>query len=158
MAKACVDEALFLCEGSNYEFLGRIYHIKMQFEADHDQFEKAVEFSKGSVAFYKKAGNTGRIAHATRHLADLQYKLGRWDSAEQNYKEALSIYRANSKSFKGDLANALRGFALLLEKKKAYNAAMKSWREAGEIYSEFGAQEGVEEARKKINELKKRRG
>lgn len=156
-AKACVDEALLLCESTDFEFLGRIYHIKMQFEADHDQLAKAVEFSKGSVAFYKKAGNNGRTAHATRHLADLQSRLGQLDNAEQNYKEALKFYRANSKSFKGDLASALRAFGLLLEKKKKIKAAIQSWKEAREIYAGFGVQEGIKEAEAKIKELTRKR-
>ena len=106
-ARDLVKKAQELCKGDDYNFLGRIFHVYMQFESDHDNLPKALEFCQQSLGFYQKANNSDRIAHSTRHIADLQRALGNDADSESNYREAIGIYKANSQTKTGDLANAL---------------------------------------------------
>ncbi|MEM9680231.1 MAG: tetratricopeptide repeat protein, partial [Bacteroidota bacterium] len=116
-SRAALTSALNLCHKSDHDHLGRIYNIKMQYETDHDHFEKALPYCKTALSFYLQTQNPNKIAHATRHLADIQSELNQLDEAELNYSKAIDIYRYNIQASNGDFANALRGYALLLEKK-----------------------------------------
>ncbi|MCH7515035.1 MAG: tetratricopeptide repeat protein [Bacteroidetes bacterium] len=152
-ARNLVKEAHRLCKENDYNSLGRIFHVYMQFESDHDNYSKAIELSQKSLSYYKKANNLDNIAHSTRHIADLQYQLGKDAESEQNYREAIGIYRDNPNTHIGNLANALRGFGLLLEKREKIEEAIDIWKETKELYASINLQEGVDEANKKLNAL-----
>lgn len=148
-----VEKAHGLCDDDNYNSLGRIYHIYMQFESDHGNPDKALKLCQKSLAYYKKAANLDRIAHSTRHIADMEYRLGKVSDAEQNYRNAIAIYRDNPKTFIGDLANALRGFGILLEKLGKIEEAIEIWEETKKLYLACKLQEGVDEADQRLNSL-----
>lgn len=154
-ARDLVKKAQELCKGDDYNSLGRIYHVYMQFESDHDNLPKALEFCQQSLGFYKKANNSARIAHSTRHLADLQRALGNDADSESNYREAISIYKADSQTRIGDLANALRGLALVLEKRSKVSQAKTAWEETKELYQACNLQAGVDEANRKLDSLQR---
>jgi len=50
---------------------------------------------------------------------------GKYADPESNFREAIGIYKANSQTKTGDLANALRGFALVLEKRSKVSEAKR---------------------------------
>lgn len=152
-ARNLVKKAHELCIEDDYNFLGRIYHIYMQFEYDHDNFSKALEFCQQSQEFYIKANNSDKIAHSTRHMADLQQELGNNTDSESNYRKAIGIYRANSQTNPGDLANALRRFALVLEKLGKIGEAKTAWQETKKLYQTCNLQAGVDEADQKLEAL-----
>ena len=152
-AKNIVDGANQKCKRDDYNSLGRIYHIYMQIAFDQSNFDEALKNCKTSVIYYHKTENQAKIAHSTRHLADIQSQLGKIDEAERNYRESIEIYRKKNDSSFLDLANALRGHAILLEKKNEVLEAIKFWEEAKELYKECSIEAGVQEANSKLETL-----
>ena len=94
-----------------------------------------------------------RLAHTIRHVADIQRKLNLSSTAEANYAEALALYRAEPATGKLDLANALRGYALLREDTGDLAAARAMWLEARELYRALALQPGVDESRRHLEML-----
>ena len=127
-SKLLLEQAKERCSPDDFDLLGRISHIHMQHAYDHKNFQDALEFSRESVAYYTQAQNLDRMAHAIRHKADLHSELGQLDTAESHYLSAIDLYREKRNSHKGDWANALRGYALLLEQQSKYEQALKIWR------------------------------
>ncbi len=152
-ARHLVKEAQRLCNDYDYNSLGRIFHIKMQFESDHRRLSKALEMCKKSLINYKKSNNLNKIAHSTRHLADLERHLGKEDNSENNYRVAIDIYKNNPNTSNGDLANALRGFGLLLEKRRKIKEAIAVWKETKDLYQACNLQAGVDEANNRLGLL-----
>ncbi len=152
-ARDLVEQAEALAGEDDQNVLGRIYHVYAQFEADHDIPEKALDLYKKSLGFYKRAANSEKIAHSTRHIADLERKLGNDEESERRYRESIEIYRNNPHTKAGDLANALAGFAQILEKRGKAPQAIAAWQETRELYDQCGIQAGVEQAEQKIESL-----
>ncbi len=67
-ARALLIKARGLCEDDDYNSLGRIYHIYMQFDYDQGNLSKALELCHKSLALYHKANNSDKIAHSTSNL------------------------------------------------------------------------------------------
>lgn len=155
-ARALLSEAEELCEDNDYKHLGRIFHIYGQFESDHNNLQKALGFWQQSLAYYQKDNNPNKIAHSTRHIADFQRRLGDEASSEKSYLQALDIYRSNPNTNTGDLANALRGFGLLLVQRGKINEAISVWKEVKEKYGAIHLQEGVDEAKERLEQLIKK--
>jgi len=76
------------------------------------------------------------------------------DDSEHNYREAIDIYRGNASTAKGDLAKALRGFGILLEKQGKIEEAIAVWKETRALYLACNLREGVEEADLKLDSLR----
>jgi tetratricopeptide (TPR) repeat protein len=152
-ARTLVEAAHKSCQENDFNALGRIFHIQMQFESDHDEYSKAVKLCQKSVEYYKKANNQDKIAHWTRHLADLQYKLDEYENSELNYRVVIDIYRENPRTHPGNLANALRGFALLPEKQGKNQEAIETWQETKALYNSIQLKEGVDEADERLESL-----
>ena len=155
-ARALLIKARGLCEDDDYNSLGRIHHIYMQFDYEQGNLSKALEVCHKSLAFYQMANNSDKIAHSTRHIADLQCHLGDDTSSESNYRTAISIYKDDPDTQAGDLANALRGFAILLERRGKRQEAISTWEEAKELYQAGNSRAGVDEAGRKIVALRSR--
>ena len=157
-------EALFLvqkaqknCEANDFNSLGRIFHLYMQFESDHGHPSKALEWCQKSLSCYVETGNKNKIAHAMRHVADLQRDLGMEEEAKRNYQEAIKMYRDSSNVNKLALANALRGFGLLLERRGKIEESIIIWKETQALYACCKLQAGVEESNQKLDELLKKK-
>jgi tetratricopeptide (TPR) repeat protein len=151
-ASVILEEAKKICKKDDFESLGRIQHILMQFQADKDNFSEAQKFSKISLEYYKKSGNAIKIAHSQRHLADLQRELGMFRDSESNYRESIKIYLDNSdKTPLLDLANALRGFGVLLSSVKMDVEAKTIWAQVKSMYAKLNLPEGVSEADQYLN-------
>lgn len=154
-AQALVKEAQGLCKKDDYNSLGSIFHVYRQLESDQGNYLKAVELNQESLNYFKKGNNMQGITHAMRHLADLQCQIGKLADAEGNYREVIDIYRDNPSTHAGNLANGLRGFAVLLEKRGKIKESITVWKETKELYSSIHLQEGVDEAKNKIASLSK---
>lgn len=92
------------------------------------------------------AGDLQGEAHAIRHLADIARRAGERNRAERHYRRALSIYRDDPETAPMNLANALRGFALLQSRSGGPTPeALAAWREARRIYHQHNVASGVSE-------------
>ena len=141
------------CAADDHLSLGRIFHIYMQFECDHKRWKKAMEYSEKSLTYYHQSGNLERVAQSLRHQADILRNLDALDRSERLYRRSLDIYRSEFANRQGDLANALRGYALLLEALGKIDVSIGTWQEVKEIYASVGIAEGVDEASLKIKTL-----
>ena len=146
-----------LCTKEDFNYLGRIYHIRMQYEADKDHFDRAMEYCHLSVSSYIKSEDSDKIAHSVRHLADLQLKTGKLHHAHRNYVKSIDIYRSQKDCNKGDLANALIGYANLLEERKKFTEAIDLWQEIIHLYRESNFEQGELKARQKLNQLRNKK-
>ena len=153
-ARQLVAEAEASCAEDDFRSLGRIYHIYAQFESDNDKPAKALEYCRQSVAHYQQSGDRDKIAHATRHLADIERRLGNAEESELHYRHAIEIYRQNSSTSAGDFANALRGFALTLEQREKTAEAIATWEKVKEFYGKCNLQAGVDEAKERLAGLR----
>jgi len=153
-AKEKVNAAHSLCKASDQDLLGRVFHIYMQFEYDQDEFEAALGLARQSLSHYENSGgNPNQLAHTRRHMADLMLHLDRLESAEKEYLQVIQIYRSAANFHEMDLANALRGYALLLEKKNRSKEAVIVWKEARGLYDKYKIAEGVQEADQHLEKL-----
>ena len=152
-ATKLVDYVHEHCPGQNVNLLGRIFHIYMQMAYDHGKPEEALAFNQQSIDYYQKGKLPDQIAHALRHRADILSHLKRFDEAEQYYHEAIEIYRKQTNTHPGQLANALRGYALLSEQIQQLKRAVTTWKEIKSLYEACQVPEGVLEANHKINQL-----
>lgn len=105
---------------------------------------------------YAKAADKARavgaavpLAHALRHVSDLDREAGHAEPALAAADEAVALYRASPEATDLDLANALRLSALARE--ALGKAATDLWREAGALYQDADVEAGVEEAQRRLN-------
>jgi len=63
------------------------------------------------------------------------------------------MYRTNPKLNRENFANALRGFALVLEQRHKIKEALSVWKETKDLYQKCGIQAGVDEAENKLDSL-----
>ena len=125
---------------------GRAARREGRLDVARDRYQAAAEV-------LREADAPLRLAHTVRHVADIQSELGELEQAHANFADALAIYRAQADTGKLDLANTLRGYALLLEKLEDAAAARAMWEEARELYNAVGVQAGVDEAERQLHRL-----
>ena len=75
--------------------------------------------------------------------------------AEPLYREAETIYRQLGAPNTLDLANTLRGLALVKESTGNIDQSKKLWNEARKLYAERNVEAGVSECDKKLSQLTK---
>src|SRR5215469_1117849 len=121
-----------------------------QIKRDQDEMFEARRHYEDAVSACRKADDPQLLAHTVRHLADTLRKLGNPLPAEAAYEEALSIYRSHDLTRPLDLANTLRGFALLKSDPAQVAAARKLWQEAKELYATIGGDAGVAESDRQL--------
>ena len=103
-------------------------------ERDLRKVEAALKHYQEAVALYRTGGDPLALAHTVRHVGDILRGAGQLEAALPCYNEALAIYREQPETDALDLANALRGFALLQSATGDTLGAIMSWREAGALY------------------------
>ena len=108
---------------------------------------------KLEVLLARAAGDPLVIAHRVRHLGDAYRRLDRAESAEPHYVEAVAIYRRNPESKPLDVANALRGFAILKESVGARAESRRLWQEAHDLYVKVDVAAGVAESAARLAAL-----
>jgi tetratricopeptide (TPR) repeat protein len=117
--------------------------------------------SDGGIAAYQEAiaimrqqSVPLRLAHTIRHLGDIYRHAGDFDQAARCYDEALTIYRDQPDARPLDLANALRGAALLKERTGDAQHAIKFWEEAKNLYAAENVETGAAEGARRLERLR----
>jgi tetratricopeptide (TPR) repeat protein len=106
---------------------------------------------------YREAGVALKVAHTVRHRGDIYRDQNRPDLAEPCYNEALEIYRAHKEAPLLDVANCIRGLALLKDEAGELDHAKLLWEEAGSLYAVEHVQAGVEECSRRLAAMAHRR-
>jgi len=122
-----------------------------QIERDDKQRGKALQHYEEAAIISRKEEEPLRCAHTVRHLADLYCDMGKLDLAENCYQESLALYRDNKGASAGDLANAIRGFAVMKDAAGSSGEARPLWEEARDLYASLGVDEGVEECNARLS-------
>jgi tetratricopeptide (TPR) repeat protein len=86
-------------------------------------------------------------------VGDILRNQGQLELAVPHYQEALAIYRSHPQTPPLDLANAIRGYALLKAGIGDITEAKQLWQEAGRLYAKVGVQAGVTESEAQIAHL-----
>jgi tetratricopeptide (TPR) repeat protein len=109
------------------------------------QIERDLAHDKAALAFYEQAlhihrsnGDLLHAAHTVRHIADIYRHDRNPEEARHRYDEALALYRKYPDPPPLDLANALRGLAILKEQTGNPEESAVLWREARELYAAAG--------------------
>jgi tetratricopeptide (TPR) repeat protein len=154
-AKRDLLEAVVLCrEAAAPGKLARALAGLGQAERDLHHNDAALRHYEEAVALNRIEGDPLRIAHTIRHVADIHRHEGNRRLAEGCYDEALCIYREQAETPPLDLANALRGSALLKESMGEIKQARVQWQEAGKLYADVGVEAGVAESKRRVELLK----
>jgi tetratricopeptide (TPR) repeat protein len=126
--------------------LGRIERDMHELDAARQRYEDA-------ASVYRRLDEPLRLAHTVRHIGDILQDAGHLKQAAPCYIEALEIYRAREDTPALDLANAIRGFALLKGETGAREEAIALWREARSLYAQMDVQAGVADCEERIARL-----
>ena len=121
-----------------------------QIERDEGKAHGALKHYGEAVELLRKEGDGRRLAHTIRHVADIHREQGQPAKAAQCYEEALALYRGNEQTPALELANAIRGYALLMGDCGDAEEAKYLWYEAQALYEQAGVEAGVAESRSHI--------
>lgn len=148
-ARALLSDAVAQCRVSGpTRLLAQVLKASGQIESDLGS-GLALGYYEEAAAIYRTLGDTDRTAHTIRHVADVHRREGRAAAADPIYREALALYRAEPETSPLDLANAIRGLALVAPR----DEALRLWEEAGRLYQSAGVDAGVQEAASRRKEL-----
>jgi tetratricopeptide (TPR) repeat protein len=117
------------------------------------RLDSALESYQNAATIYRGRNEPLALAHTVRHVGDIQTELGLLTEAEASFQEALSIYRSHSVTKPLDLANAVRGHAVLKQTAGDKLNAKLLWEEAHELYRALNIDAGVAESSRHIAEL-----
>jgi tetratricopeptide (TPR) repeat protein len=146
-AKRLFSEAAALCRSEgDLSGLAQALAGLGQIERDLQDGAAAREHYEEAVAVCRTLNDDLRLAHTIRHLGDVLREQDEHALAASCYSEALEIYRKNDGSGLLDLANTIRGFALLKSDNGETHEALALWLEAKEIYAKIKLQDGVTES------------
>ena len=145
-AERILLEAVELCRAAGGVPLANALTALGQIERDRGRRDAARQYYEEAVAIHRVESDPLKVAHTVRHLGDVNREDGRLDLAEPCYGEALALYRADSRTRPLDLANTLRGYAILKERTGDHDAARRLWEEAGQLYAAVNVQAGVDES------------
>jgi tetratricopeptide (TPR) repeat protein len=153
-AKCSFTAAIDLCRtAGNNTLLARALTGLGQIERDMSNLDEALLLYREAVALYRALGDPLSLAHTIRHEGDILRNQGQFELADRCYIEAIGIYRSHEQSPPGDLANALRGFALVKTAAGANEEARPLWQEVRTLYAEVGVEAGVIESEAQIARL-----
>ena len=124
-----------------------------QIERDEQQLSLALGHYQEAAVLYRHLGDPAPLAHTIRHLGDIQMELGSPTLARPWLAEALAIYRGLPHTSAGELANALRSWALCQEAIGGRPEAAAAWREAHSLYMAAGIQAGEAESARRLASL-----
>lgn len=122
-------------------------------ERNLQHLEAARRHYAEAAEIYRSAGDPLRLAHTIRHVADILQDEAHPDLAEPLYHEALGLYRRNEGTPPLDLANAIRGLAVLKSGTGEAEEARQLWAEARDLYAAVGVEAGVKEASRRLAQL-----
>jgi len=127
-----------------------------EIEWDLHHSDDALQNYEEAAAIYRSEGDVLRLAHTVRHLGDIHRNRRSPDLAEPCYLEALSIYRSHGQTPPLDLANAIRGLAILKGETGEAGEARSLWEEARDLYAAVQVKAGVDESSRRLALLEKR--
>ena len=150
-AKRDLAEAVALCRQEREEIdLAKALVGLAQIESDSQNVAAALKNYEKAVAIFRAKGDSQRLAHTIRHVGDIHRRQKRGDLAEPCYREALELYRRDKTTLRLDLANVLRGFAILKEDLGEPLEAKALWEEARQLYAAVDVKEGVTECSRRL--------
>lgn len=106
-----------------------------QIERDSGQLNAALDAYVEAAEIDRECGDHVSLAHTMRHVGDIHQEAGRADLAAPCYEEALRLYRTSRAVRRGDLANAIRSFAIHKEQAGETEPARRLWTEARDLYA-----------------------
>ncbi len=112
--------------------------------------EAASHHYANAVVLYRQIGPPKRLAYALRHEADTVREACRPADAGPLYLEAEQIYRQLGEESTLDLANTLRGIAMVNEDAGERQSARSLWSEARELYARCNVEAGIAECDRKL--------
>ena len=122
-----------------------------QAERGIGNLEAARHHYAGAAVLYRQIGPPERLAYAIRHEADILREACLPAEAEPLYLEAEGIYRQQGEVAALDLANTLRGLALVNESLGRGDASRLLFEQARELYAKCNVEAGVAECNKKLS-------
>lgn len=150
-AKRDLIEAVALCRQAGDEIdLAKALTALGQIERDLRNNDAALKNYEEAAAIYRARGDVLKLAHTIRHVGDIHRNMGHADLAEPCYREALDLYRRDERTAPLDLANAIRGFAILKHDAGETAKAKMLWEEARELYAAVNVKEGVTESSRRL--------
>jgi tetratricopeptide (TPR) repeat protein len=158
-AKRDLIEAVAVCRRAGLQTeLARALTSLGQIERDLHCDDAALQHYEEAAAIYRSEGDVLKLAHTIRHVADIHRHTRSYALAESGYAESLHLYRSHEETPQLDLANALRGWALLKEATGEIIEARSLWQEAKSLYAEVRVEAGVAESARRLNHLEASRG
>jgi tetratricopeptide (TPR) repeat protein len=155
-AKYLYAEAVDLCRSNNDQPLLALSLTRLGGrERDLDEIDKSLTHYQEAVSIYRVLNDPLSLAHTVRHVGDILRESNRLDQAALFYTEALETYRNHKETDALDLANTLRGYALLKSAMSEMEAAKCLWQEAGALYAQVDVAAGVAESQRQIALLSK---
>jgi tetratricopeptide (TPR) repeat protein len=153
-AKARFEEAVGLSRAADDSaMLARALTGLGQIERDLHEIAAALGHYEDAVSIYRTLDDPLVLAHTVRHVGDILRSQGKLELAAPCYGEALEIYRRHAETPPLDLANALRGYALLKASVGDKKVSAKLWQEAGVLYAAVGVEAGVAESERQVAQL-----
>jgi tetratricopeptide (TPR) repeat protein len=142
-AKAVYQQAVDLCRGNNDAVgLARSTARLGGIERDLGEIAASLQHYRDAAAIYRMENEPLAVAHTIRHVGDILRESGQLAPALPCYEEALHIYRSHAETSTLDLANTLRGLALLQSGLGQRQAAIELWKEAGALYNRVWQEPG----------------
>ncbi|HSZ64048.1 MAG TPA: tetratricopeptide repeat protein [Terriglobales bacterium] len=142
-------------ESGNRAELARALATLGQIERDQRHLDDALRHYQEALALYRAEDDPQPIAHTVRHVADILREAGRHKMAEPYYLESLKLYRSEAGTDTLDLANAIRGLALLKSDIGEAEPARSLWEEARELYAAVRVDAGVAECDRRLGLLQR---
>jgi len=121
-----------------------------QIERDQQHLDASLKHYREAVAIYRTLDAPLKLAHTVRHLADILRHQERLVLAAASYEEAMKIYQEHPETPPLELANAIRGFALLKGAMGDTEEATFLWQGARNLYADAGVEPGVAESEAQI--------
>ncbi|MDH7975763.1 hypothetical protein QH494_26550 [Sphingomonas sp. AR_OL41] len=111
------------------------------YHAEADRLRKAGDLDgalvrqRRAVALWRDVGDSARLAHAVRHIADLLVEAGRAAEASEPIAEMIALYARLADAPPLDIANALRSAAVQAEAIGDSDTAEAFWLKARQRYA-----------------------
>jgi tetratricopeptide (TPR) repeat protein len=123
-----------------------------QAERGIGNLEAARHHYAGAAVLYREIGPPARLAYAIRHEADILREACLPAEAEPLYLEAEGIYRQQGEGAELDLANTLRGLALVNESSGRLDASKSLFEQARALYPKCNVEAGAAECNEKLSQ------
>lgn len=153
-AKRALLAAVDFCRQTNVPGdLARALTALGQIERDLGNTRAALALYQEAVTIYHAQGDILRLAHSVRHVGDIYSEDGQFAPAELCYQDALQMYRADQHTPPLDLANTVRGYAILKQKMDQREEARQLWTEAQGLYEAMNVEAGIAESKRRLAQL-----